>query len=78
MYIANVIGAQNFIEACLDFVVNSIVALSTNKSAVPIKLYCATKLCSYKLSTAANNIKDNRETRLWIVSYCNVMVAEAQ
>ena len=52
----NVLGAQNVIEACLDSDVRNVVALSTDKAAAPINLYGATKLCSDKLFTAANNI----------------------
>lgn len=69
----NVLGAQNVIEACLDSGVSNVVALSTDKAAAPINLYGATKLCSDKLFTAANNIKGARELRFSVVRYGNVM-----
>jgi UDP-N-acetylglucosamine 4,6-dehydratase len=69
----NIIGAQNLIEASLDSGVSNIVALSTDKAAAPVNLYGATKLCSDKLFTAANNVRGNRELRLSIVRYGNVM-----
>jgi len=69
----NVIGAQNLIEACLDSDVKRVVALSTDKAAAPINLYGATKLCSDKLFTAANNIIGNRDLRFSVVRYGNVM-----
>jgi len=69
----NVLGAQNVIEACLDSKVKHVVALSTDKAAAPINLYGATKLCSDKLFTAANNIKGSRDLRLSVVRYGNVM-----
>jgi UDP-N-acetylglucosamine 4,6-dehydratase len=69
----NIIGAQNLIEASLDSGVSKIVALSTDKAAAPINLYGATKLCSDKLFTAANNIRGSRALRLSIVRYGNVM-----
>ena len=69
----NVIGAQNVIEACLDASVKHVVALSTDKAAAPINLYGATKLCSDKLFTAANNIKGRRDLRFSVVRYGNVM-----
>jgi UDP-N-acetylglucosamine 4,6-dehydratase (inverting) len=69
----NVLGAQNMIEACLDSDVRNVVALSTDKAAAPINLYGATKLCSDKLFTAANNIKGHRDLRLSVVRYGNVM-----
>lgn len=69
----NVIGAQNIIDACLDAGVKRVVALSTDKAAAPINLYGATKLCSDKLFTAANNIKGDRNVRFSVVRYGNVM-----
>lgn len=69
----NVLGAQNVIEASLDAGVGNVVALSTDKAAAPINLYGATKLCSDKLFTAANNIKGSRDIRFSVVRYGNVM-----
>jgi len=69
----NVLGAQNVIEACLDSSVSNVVALSTDKAAAPINLYGATKLCSDKLFTAANNIRGARDLRLSVVRYGNVI-----
>lgn len=69
----NVLGAQNLIEACLDSGVTNVVALSTDKAAAPINLYGATKLCSDKLFTAANNIRGGRDLRFSVVRYGNVM-----
>ncbi|MFL6734561.1 MAG: UDP-N-acetylglucosamine 4,6-dehydratase (inverting) [Sphingomicrobium sp.] len=69
----NVLGAQNMIEACLDSGVNNVIALSTDKAAAPINLYGATKLCSDKLFTAANNIRGSRDLRFSVVRYGNVM-----
>lgn len=69
----NVLGAQNVIEACLAAGVKRVVALSTDKAAAPINLYGATKLCSDKLFTAANNIRGHRDLRFSVVRYGNVM-----
>lgn len=69
----NVLGAQNVIEASLDRGVKRVVALSTDKAAAPINLYGATKLCSDKLFTAANNIKGQRDLSFSVVRYGNVM-----
>lgn len=69
----NVFGAQNVIEASLDTGVQRVVALSTDKAAAPINLYGATKLCSDKLFTAANNIRGARDIRFSVVRYGNVM-----
>ena len=69
----NVLGAQNLVEACLDSGVKNVVALSTDKAAAPINLYGATKLCSDKLFSAANNIRGDRDIRFSVVRYGNVM-----
>ena len=53
----NVIGAQNVIDASLDNKVSNVIALSTDKASSPINLYGATKLCSDKLFTSAQNYK---------------------
>lgn len=69
----NVLGAQHVIDACLDQGVKRVVALSTDKAAAPVNLYGATKLCSDKLFTAANNIRGSRDLRFAVVRYGNVM-----
>jgi len=69
----NVMGAQNVIDACMASGVKQVVALSTDKAAAPINLYGATKLCSDKLFVAANNMKGNRDLKLSVVRYGNVM-----
>lgn len=69
----NVLGAQNLIEAALKSGVNRVVALSTDKAAAPINLYGATKLCSDKLFTSANNTVGHRDLRFSVVRYGNVM-----
>jgi FlaA1/EpsC-like NDP-sugar epimerase len=57
----------------LDNGVQRVVALSTDKAAAPINLYGATKLCSDKLFTAANNIRGGRDVQFSVVRYGNVM-----
>jgi len=69
----NIMGAQNLIEASLSCGVRRVIALSTDKAAAPINLYGATKLCSDKLFTAANNIRGTRDLRFSVVRYGNVM-----
>lgn len=69
----NILGGQNLIDACLDNKVRNVVALSTDKAAAPINLYGATKLCSDKLFTAANNVRGHRDLKFSVVRYGNVM-----
>ena len=69
----NVQGAQNIINSAIECGVKKVIALSTDKAANPINLYGATKLCSDKLFTAANNMVGNRETCFSVVRYGNVV-----
>jgi UDP-N-acetylglucosamine 4,6-dehydratase/5-epimerase len=69
----NILGAQNVIETSIDRGVRQVVALGTDKAAAPINLYGATKLCSDKLFTAANNFKGKHDIRFSVVRYGNVM-----
>lgn len=69
----NIYGAENVIKAAIANKVQKIIALSTDKAANPINLYGATKLCSDKLFTAANNIVGNQNTRFAVVRYGNVV-----
>ena len=68
----NINGAENVIEAAMANDIEKVVALSTDKAANPITLYGATKLCSDKLFTAANNLVGSGRTRFAVVRYGNV------
>ena len=69
----NIHGAENVIEAAISNSVEKVIALSTYKAASPINLYGATKLASYKLFVAANNIVGERPTKFSVVRYGNVV-----
>jgi UDP-N-acetylglucosamine 4,6-dehydratase len=68
----NILGSQNVINACLTNKVKKVLALSTDKACSPINLYGATKLCSDKLFTSANNIRGNQNISFSVVRYGNV------
>ena len=68
----NVLGAMNIIEAAIDCNVGNVVALSTDKAAMPVNLYGATKLCSDKLFVAGNMSSGAARTRFAVVRYGNV------
>ncbi|WP_295364602.1 UDP-N-acetylglucosamine 4,6-dehydratase (inverting) [uncultured Succinivibrio sp.] len=68
----NINGANNVIEAAMTNSIQKVIALSTDKAANPINLYGATKLCSDKLFTAANNLVGEGKTRFAVVRYGNV------
>ena len=69
----NIIGSQNIIESCIDSNVSQVLALSTDKASSPVNLYGATKLCSDKLFTSAQNIIGKRKLNFSVVRYGNVM-----
>jgi len=69
----NVLGAANVIDAAIDRNIKKVIALSTDKAANPINLYGATKLCSDKLFTVANNYSGAHGTRFSVVRYGNVV-----
>jgi len=69
----NIIGAQNIIDAAIDTSVKKVIALSTDKAAAPINLYGATKLCSDKIFTSANNMIGSKKIIFSVVRYGNVM-----
>ncbi|HAR80370.1 MAG TPA: UDP-N-acetylglucosamine 4,6-dehydratase (inverting) [Succinivibrionaceae bacterium] len=68
----NISGAENVIESAFENNIEKVIALSTDKAANPINLYGATKLCSDKLFTAANNLAGDRNTKFSVVRYGNV------
>jgi UDP-N-acetylglucosamine 4,6-dehydratase len=69
----NVLGSQNFIEACLDTTPEIAVGISTDKACSPLNLYGATKLCMERLFIAANRFKGERKTVFTCVRYGNVL-----
>lgn len=69
----NILGATNLIDAAIDYGVEKVVALSTDKASSPINLYGATKLVSDKLFIAANNYSGATGTKFGVVRYGNVM-----
>jgi UDP-N-acetylglucosamine 4,6-dehydratase len=69
----NIDGATNVIRAAIANRVEKVVALSTDKAAIPINLYGATKLASDKLFVAANNMVGRNRTRFGVVRYGNVI-----
>ncbi len=69
----NIIGTQNVIEAALDQKVEKVVLVSTDKAAMPVNLYGATKLSAEKLLVAGNAYSADGKTRFSVVRYGNVV-----
>lgn len=67
----NIIGSQNLIDACIANNVAKVVALSTDKAALPINVYGGTKLLLERLFISANSLPE-RKTTFSVVRYANV------
>ena len=67
----NVLGSQNLIDACVANGVQKVVALSTDKAALPINVYGGTKLLLERLFISAN-AQFNGTTLFSVVRYANV------
>ena len=68
----NVLGSQNVIEAALNKGVTQALLISTDKAAMPVNLYGATKLTAEKLFVAGNAYGGGR-TKFSAVRYGNVV-----
>ena len=68
----NILGTSNVVNTALDFNINSIVFVSTDKAAAPVNLYGGTKLVAERLVGSMDSIKGNRKTRFNSVRYGNV------
>ena len=69
----NVVGAQNVAMAAIKRGVKRVIALSTDKAAIPVNLYGASKLASDKIFVAANNLSGEAGARFAVVRYGNVI-----
>ena len=69
----NILGSENVVTAALEMRVKKVIALSTDKAAMPVNLYGATKLVADKIFTAANNIRGKHRTDFSLVRYGNVV-----
>ena len=69
----NIYGAQNIVECALSSNASIVAGVSTDKASSPINLYGATKLCSEKLITSAENIKGKKKIKFTAIRYGNVL-----
>jgi len=68
----NTLGSQNVVDAAIDQGVERAVLVSTDKAAMPINLYGATKLCAEKIFTSGNAYTGGK-TKFACVRYGNVI-----
>jgi len=69
----NIIGAQNVIDAALEFNVEKVVAISTDKAVEPVNVMGMTKAIQEKLITVSNLYKGDKRTMFCCVRYGNVL-----
>ncbi|MDN5293282.1 MAG: hypothetical protein PWQ31_587 [Eubacteriales bacterium] len=69
----NIIGTQNVIDVAMQYNVERVIAISTDKAANPSNTMGTTKLMMEKLIQAANYYKGNRRTVFACVRFGNVI-----
>jgi UDP-glucose 4-epimerase len=69
----NVIGAENVVEAALRHGVSTLVAISTDKAVQPVNVMGMSKALQEKIVLRAGESPLNRNTRLSVVRYGNVL-----
>jgi UDP-N-acetylglucosamine 4,6-dehydratase/5-epimerase len=71
----NVNGSSNVIQAAIDFEVESVVCLSTDKAVYPINAMGMSKAMMEKVAQSYARNKENAGTRIAITRYGNVMMS---
>lgn len=71
----NVIGTQNCVEAALDYNMELLVGISTDKAVSPTNTMGATKLLEERLVLAASRYKGDRRTRFCVIRFGNVLAS---
>lgn len=71
----NVSGTQNVVEAALDYNMELLVGISTDKAVSPTNTMGATKLLSERVVLAANKYKGDRRTRFTVIRFGNVLAS---
>ncbi len=69
----NILGSENIVNTALEMGVKKLIALSTDKAALPVNLYGATKLVADKLFISGNSIRGKHRTDFTVVRYGNVL-----
>lgn len=69
----NIIGTQNVIDAAIKNSVSKVIMISTDKAVSPINVMGASKYIAERLSIAANNHSNNRDTKFAAVRFGNVL-----
>lgn len=71
----NVIGTQNVVEAALDYNMELVVGISTDKAVSPTNTMGATKLLGERVILTASQYKGDRRTRFCVIRFGNVLAS---
>ncbi len=71
----NVIGTQNVVEAALDYNMELVVGISTDKAVSPTNTMGATKLLGERVILSASQYKGDRRTRFCVIRFGNVLAS---
>jgi FlaA1/EpsC-like NDP-sugar epimerase len=71
----NVSGTQNVIEAALDYNMELVVGISTDKAVSPTNTMGATKLLAERVILSAGQYKGDRRTRFCVIRFGNVLAS---
>lgn len=69
----NIIGAQNIVDLALEYNVEKVVAISTDKAVEPVNVMGMSKAIQERIFTSANNFKRTAKTTFCCVRYGNVL-----
>lgn len=71
----NVIGSQNCVECALDYNMELLVGISTDKAVSPTNTMGATKLLAERVILTASQYKGDRRTRFAVIRFGNVLAS---
>ncbi len=71
----NVLGTQNVVDAAMEYNIERLIAVSTDKAVSPTNTMGATKLLAERLVTSAANYKGSRQTVFTVVRFGNVLAS---
>ncbi len=71
----NVLGTQNVVDAALDYNMELLVSISTDKAVGPTNTMGATKLLAERVTLSAHKYKGDRRTRFAVIRFGNVLAS---
>jgi UDP-N-acetylglucosamine 4,6-dehydratase len=72
----NVLGTQNVVDAAMEYNIERLIAISTDKAVSPTNTMGATKLLAERIVTSATNYKGSRQTIFTVVRFGNVLASQ--